>query len=124
MLPQDEKRTQQRVAAFWNEVRTAYQEAEAIVFGRQATRDVGMPPWEKMPYGTSSFLTFVYHKVCRLVSMMTVAAPTDISLQAKIDDEILDAMNYLAMLRAYRKLIEVIPMAPDDDLYDPEEAIR
>lgn len=96
----------------------AYKEAEKIVTSRAAARDV-IPIWEKMPFDEKSYVTFIYHKACRLVSMLLArecctnsgkALKEQEQLEEKIDDELLDLMNYaaftIAARRTFRKLTE------------------
>ena len=97
--------TEQQLAFFWDSVKVAFKNAHQILTGRVASRDTGMTPWDKMAFKEQSFVTMIFHKAARLVSMVQ-ADPTDKELYAKIDDELLDIMNYAAMHYAYRRMKE------------------
>lgn len=107
MLSEDEvKRKEADLALFWKNVRLAYEQALRIVVGRATSRDVGMTPWDKMAYGELSYATFIFHKAARLASMVQVTPLNEPGQQEKIDDELLDIINYCAMMWAYRGLKE------------------
>ena len=104
--------TEVEVTTFWVFFQTALQEANLIVQQRVNSRDtLGVAPWDKMCYGIKSYVSFIFHKAARLVSMARFEDVSSVStpqaLEDKIDDELLDLINYAAMAWAYRKLQKV-----------------
>jgi len=97
---------QQDLDMFWINFDRALEEAHKIVSNRSVVRDAAMFPWEKMCFGEKSFITMIFHKCARLVSMLQRKEATELQyfgLEEKIDDELLDIMNYCAMMWAYRR---------------------
>lgn len=78
----------------------AFNEASHIVLSRASSRDTGIPIWKKFPFGGLSFLTLIYSKACRLVSILGGEGEDHHS----VDSELLDIMNYCAFWFAYRRL--------------------
>jgi len=79
----------------------AFGEATQIVASRAGSRDTGIPIWKKFPFGGQSFLTLIYSKACRLVSILHTNAGEN---HPSVDSELLDIMNYCAFWFAYRRL--------------------
>lgn len=103
--------TAQDVESFWKYTKAAMEQATLITAGRKTSRDLVVTPWAKMVYGLESYITLIFHKAARLASMATsfvVGAGGSLELTAetsdKIDDELLDIINYAAMAWAFRKL--------------------
>ena len=95
----------------------ALQAANKIVTGRVQTRDTDTSIQAKMPFGLASYVTFIFHKASRLVSMTKArdkmctpsyhtATEEFKALEASIDEELLDVINYCSFAWAYRQMQE------------------
>ncbi len=130
MLPMEAALSEGLVVEFRELVRSAMRKAYKIFGEREAARDLEAPVWAKMPFGELSFATLSHTKTARIcASLRTLAqggyldkhqelvelakgrAPTNDEatykgVDAKIDDELLDTINYCAFHWAYRRLME------------------
>lgn len=118
MLLNEQAQLRKNVLAFERLTKEALDKAYALWTARVRTRDIGTTIWAKMPFGLKSFVTFIHHKACRLVSNVRaldkmlwskhkLGSPEAVAkLEAKIDDELLDIINYCSFAWAYRRLQE------------------
>ncbi len=131
MLPMEAALSKGLVVEFKGLVDQAMRVAFNIFANREVERDLEAPVWSKMPFGELSFATLLHTKTARIcASLRTLAqggymgkhreltlldkpgdAPTRNEatykgVDAKIDDELLDTINYCAFHWAYRRLME------------------
>lgn len=136
MLPTEAALAKELLPEFKDLVREAMQEAYNIFTGRETERDLEAPVWMKMPFGELSFATLSHTKTARIcASLRTLAEAgymnrhaavqglgekgpssegehTLMRTDSKIDDELLDTINYCAFHWAYRRLMEREGIAP------------
>ncbi len=130
MLPEERAVANALLPEFKAFVSMAMDKAHHIFAGRETERDLEAPVWMKMPFGELSFATLSHTKTARIcASLRTLAeagylndhgalatlaagrAPTNDEgvlkhTDEKIDDELLDTINYCAFHWAYRRLME------------------
>ena len=116
MLPNEQELANENTTHYHAWIEEALDKAHAIVMERSSTRDVGVPIWQHLPLGLPSYVTLIYMKAARLVSMMKAQdlmhrskraslSSEELELfEAKIDDELLDIINYCSFAWAYRRL--------------------
>ena len=134
MLPMEAALSKELAEEFKGLVDQAMRVAFNIFANREVERDLEAPVWSKMPFGELSFATLSHTKTARicaslrtleqagymgehaaLVTLAAGRAPTGddrgltrrvISIDEKIDDELLDTINYCAFHWAYRRMLE------------------
>lgn len=139
MLPEERAVADELLPVFKALVKQAMREAYNIFAGRETERDLEAPVWMKMPFGELSFATLSHTKTARVcASLRTLAlkgymnkhselamlargqAPTNEEMglkrtDEKIDDELLDTINYCAFHWAYRRLMLHKGVAPVEE---------
>ena len=135
MLPSERALAKKNEVLFEQYRQEALQQASAIVTERAKVRDIDMAIWDHFPFGLTSYVTLIFMKATRLASnvkaqdhlrlpegqsplpasfyLLAGEDPTTRqALEAKIDDELLDIVNYCAFAWAYRRLQEQQEQSP------------
>ena len=134
MLPEESALTEKLSPEFNSLVKDAMRQALNIFAKRETERDFEAPVWMKMPFGELSFATLSHIKTGRICATLRMLAnegyvdqhrdlrgigeegpPSEEQLALmeadnKIDDELLDTINYCAFHWAYRRMQEQKPV--------------
>lgn len=134
MLPEEKAVAEALLPEFRTHVKNAMRQALKIFEERETERDLEAPVWMKMPFGELSFATLSHTKTARICAALRTLAQSgyidghkalcemgsegppsddDRCLQVtdiKIDDELIDTINYCAFHWAYRRMMEQKPV--------------
>ena len=117
MLPNERALAEKNGVLFEQYRQDALQRASTIVTSRECVRDVEMPIWAKVAFGLRGYVVFIYQKASRLVANVEaqdssytrkgmMSSEEFKALEATIDEELLDIVNYCSFAWAYRRLQE------------------